>query len=69
MTDPKPAKRLYTRRESAVYAAMSTREIDREISAGHIVAKKRGRRTYIEVAELDRYIDRLPALEPKRFAS
>lgn len=55
-------QRLFSRKDAATYLAKSTREIDRLIHEDIIVAKKDGRRTIIERAELDRFADRLPIL-------
>lgn len=67
MTEPSK-KRLYSRSEAAEYLSKSLEDLDRCIAAGKILAKKDGRRTRIDVAELDRYIDRLPARIPGRSA-
>jgi len=67
MTD-QPTKRLYTRSEAAAYIAASLRDLDRSIAKGEILALKRGRKTLIDVAELDRFIERLPSLVPGRLA-
>lgn len=64
MTD-QPKKRLYTRQQAADYLAKSLSDLDRLIASGTLLAKKDGRRTRIDVTELDRYADRLPAREPK----
>ncbi len=61
----RPVKRLYSRAGAAEYLDKSEREIDRMIRRGEIIlAKRDGRRIVIEVAELDRYIDRLPSFIP-----
>ncbi len=65
----RPAKRLYSRAAACEYLDKSATELDRMIRRGEILAKRDGRRVVIDVAELDRYIDRLPSLEPKRAAS
>jgi excisionase family DNA binding protein len=57
-------KRLYSRAGAAEYLDKSEREIDRMIRRGEILAKRDGRRVVIDVAELDRYVDRLPSLMP-----
>lgn len=67
MTDRE--RRLYSRAGSATYLDKSLSEIDRLIASGKLVARKDGRRTVIDVRELDRYADRLPAIEPKWAAS
>jgi excisionase family DNA binding protein len=67
-TGDQPKKRLYSREDAAEYLGKSTRDLDRLIAAGTILAKKDGRRTRIDVAELDRYIERLPSLVPGRSA-
>ena len=58
-------KRLFSRKGAADYLDKSLSEIDRLISAGVLVARKDGRRTVIDVRELDRYADRLPIIEPR----
>lgn len=68
MTDQPATKRLYTRDQAASYLGKSLRKLDQLIAAGAILAKKDGKYTVIEVAELDRYIDCLPALIPGRSA-
>ena len=68
MTANQVTKRLFSRDGAANYLDKSLREIDRLISAGILVARKDGRRTVIDIAELDRYIDRLPSVEPRRSA-
>ncbi|MCX2931349.1 helix-turn-helix domain-containing protein [Mycobacterium sp. CVI_P3] len=65
----RPAKRLYSRAGAAAYLEKSTSEIDKMIRRGELLAKRDGRRIVIDVRELDRYVDRLPSLEPKRAAS
>ena len=57
-------KRLYSRASAAEYLDKSEREIDRLIRLGDILAKRDGRRVVIDVAELDRYVDRLPPFIP-----
>ncbi|MEN4476871.1 helix-turn-helix domain-containing protein [Mycolicibacterium cosmeticum] len=61
-------KRLYSRSDASEYLNKSLREIDRMIRSGRLIAKKDGRRTVIERAELDRYADRLPMLLPEHRA-
>lgn len=61
-------QRLYSRRDAGIYLDKSIREVDRLISSGDLVARKDGRRTVIDRKELDRYADRLPAIEPRRSA-
>lgn len=58
-------QRLFSRRDASVYLDKSIREVDRLIAAGVLVARKDGRRTVIDRKELDRYADRLPAVEPR----
>lgn len=58
-------QRLFSRKGAGEYLDKSLSEIDRMIRAGAIVARKDGRRTVIDRSELDRYADRLPALEPR----
>jgi excisionase family DNA binding protein len=62
------AKRLYSRQQAADYLGKSLRAVDYLIADSQILAKKDGRRTVIDVAELDRYIERLPSLVPGRSA-
>lgn len=58
-------QRLYSRKGAGTYLDKSLSEIDRLIKSGVLAAKKDGRRTVIDRAELDRYADRLPVIEPK----
>lgn len=58
-------QRLFSRAQAATYLSKSLREIDRLISAGTLIGRKDGRRTVIDIRELDRYADRLPAIEPR----
>lgn len=58
-------QRLFSRAQSAKYLSKSLREIDRLVSAGKLVARKDGRRTVIDIRELDRFADRLPVIEPR----
>lgn len=67
--ESEPRKRLYSRRDAAAYLDKSTSELDRLIRRSEILAKRDGRRVVIDVAELDRYVDRLPSLVPGRAAS
>lgn len=59
-------QRLFSRKEAGIYLSKSLTEIDRLIKSGVLVARKDGRRTVIDIAELDRYADRLPSIEPGR---
>ena len=65
MTTVKPKRRLYSRAGAGEYLDKSLTEIDRLIRSGVLAAKKDGRRTVIDVAELDRYADGLPSIEPR----
>lgn len=64
MTD-QPTRRLFSRAQACEYLSKSMSEIDRLIKSGTIVARKDGRRTVIDIKELDRYAERLPIIEPR----
>lgn len=59
-------KRLYTRSEAASYLALSERQLDRLVRTAEILAVRDGRTVKFNRAELDRYADSLPSLEPNR---
>ncbi len=60
---PIPEKRLFSLNAAAEYLEKSRREIDRLITAGRLIAKRDGKRTVIDRAELDRYCDRLEIVD------
>lgn len=51
-------RRLMTIEESATYLALSVREIFNMTAAGELPPVKRGRRTMIDIQDLDRWIVR-----------
>lgn len=65
MSADRVAKRLYSREDASRYLDKSLSEIDRLIRSGRLLARKDGRRTIIDIKELDRFADQLPSVEPK----
>jgi excisionase family DNA binding protein len=55
---------LRTRAESALYLRTSQRRLDELIRSGALAAVRDGRSVKIPAAELERYINDLPAYEP-----
>lgn len=55
---------LRTRAEAAQFLRTSMRRLDELIKSGTIAAVRDGRSVKIPAAELDRYINDLPAYEP-----
>ena len=55
---------LRTRAEAAQYLRTSQRRLDELIKSGQLAAVRDGRSVKIHAAELDRYINDLPAYEP-----
>lgn len=55
--------RMYTIREASAYTRISRAFLYKLMQEGKLKFKKAGRRTLIEVAELDRYLNELPRLE------
>lgn len=55
----------YTVAEACAVARTSRTVLDEAIKSGALPAYKRGRRTLLRPADLDRWVDRLPPIRPK----
>ena len=55
----------YTIAEVCAAARASRTSVYEAIKAGELLARKRGRRTIVLEGDLHRYLESLPALEPK----
>lgn len=62
-----PVPLAVTRRQAAQMVSLSVTEIDDERRAGRLAARKHGRKVLIPVAELQRWVEALPA-DQMRFA-
>ena len=61
-----PVPRLaYSVEETLRLLGICRPQLYREINAGRIVARKMGRRTLIPATEVQRYLDELPAYQPR----
>lgn len=56
-----PQPLAVTRQQAAQMLSLSVTEVDDERRAGRLVARKHGRKVLIPVAELQRWVDALPA--------
>ena len=57
-TVPTPQKLLYSKREAAQLLSLSPRTIDNLIAAGELNPRRVGRRTLLELSELERFAKR-----------